>query len=283
MNHNEFADKLSSDKYNKLDQETAIRNIIQEIIEERYGKDSPLSRLTKISAAFEYIKIFALQTLKNNKIEQITAENKEKVKKILINSDKNPSFLFGDKAFGITFEYGYDKTVYISFSTYKNNCDKDEFLVTIQECSGLDEICWDETKERIFNNVGLEIENRFVKKNGKKILGYSLTRPTDNINDFYTLLIKIYMGGKINKKTLRIDFDTAGTLKEYTTDLPETKDPFIIPDIELPQFDISKGEIRHKTDYDKVIGRIERDCKKNRFFENALKEMGLISKNRIFD
>ena len=84
MNRAGFKEGISTNnkEYN-LDNEEAVRNIMINIIKEKYGEEAPVIRLLKCKNASKRLCTIALNILKRKELNNLTPENIEEATRVL--------------------------------------------------------------------------------------------------------------------------------------------------------------------------------------------------------
>lgn len=312
MNHQEFSKSISPNNF-QLIQEEIIKEVLREIIEEKYG-DKVLSRVIGCETVSEILVKLTLEFLSKKNFKSITRENIKEIKKLIETkrwSILEDSFDFGEGNIKLSLrEIKRDDSMTLDnycISSYEN--DKGEFEFKIQKekyvySSWMDDYRSDEgTEIKIYNREGLHIKTKYIEIHPSINEFEDLLSSSNSYDDvfepnpeYHSKLIKIERNPtcinglyKLECELIYVKDGKERILKNFTIDLPDACNPSNIPDYrdlypiikkklnEEKSYTDTLEETQRNDTYDK---RFKNDIKRYPVFKRITQNLGLTSNNR---
>lgn len=282
MNRAGFKEGLSTNnKKYKLDNEEAVRNIMIDIIKEKYGEEAPVIRLVQCKNASKRLCTIALNILKRKELNNLTPENIKEATRVIKGYDVGdaPKIEFGRNEICYGFDepdyLGLERKVYNGFNVCKKG-DNEYIFIDIKSKEHQDALK-SYAITRIFNDSGLQTAEicSWIKSenNGEyEHMGYILEKPEiREIRDLYTLNYKRSNGRVIVEEDGRINFNKDNIVDDftiYTSSIKMNEDPCYIPEIEGVKTGSIDDNIKAIPTSEEIDLRFEGDCKRSKYFRD---------------
>ena len=312
MNHQEFSKSISLNNF-QLIQEEIIKEVLREIIEEKYG-DKVLSRVIGCETVSEILVKLTLEFLSKKNFKSITRENIKEIKKLIETkrwSILEDSFDFGEGNIKLSLrEIKRDDSMTLDnycISSYENDRGEVEFKIQKEKYfypRWMDDYRSDEgTEIKIYNREGLHIKTKYIEIHPSINEFEELLSSSNSYDDvfepnpeYHSKLIKIERNPtcinglyKLECELIYVKDGKERILKNFTIDLPDACNPSNIPDYrdlypiikkklnEEKSYTDTLEETQRNDTYDK---RFKNDIKRYPVFKRITQNLGLTSNNR---
>ena len=264
MNHQDFSRSLSvSTDTSQLTQDEVIKELIQEIIKNNMGENSPYIGFTENDRLFKLLKAQLLRFL-DFKGKKLDSENKDEIKEVLEKNviDNWPYYLPSQQypnsycrgnhfLFDFTEYPGWCKPSYgENAKFYARKCDngENEYLIETVDWNYIQHDICRRKRINIYNESEIQISTIYEIEDPGLVWRFeinSIERDPSSIPGLYSLKYKKVLGTFGHRLRPKEEGIVYKTIDEFSLEMPEG-DPSIIPDFREVLRPIIEKKIKNK-------------------------------------